>query len=182
MAKANFQLPDGTTVAIEGTPEEIERILASYSYPATTLGAPTPKKASSNRSVAAPRKPTPGPENHVDYARIVNLVKTCKEAEAIEEQILNRDSQADRTLLPLYIVHAYLHDAFGLTSGDISKITTDLSIPISQPNASRTLAGTASRYVIGNKIKKKGQVVRYKLHRRGLDYVKSVIADSAHEN
>ena len=121
-------------------------------------------------------------EDSIDYTQIVNLVKTCEEAEAIEKQILNRDSQVDRTLLPLYIVHEYLDNAFALTSGEIGKITTDLGIPISQPNASRTLAGTASRYVIGDKIKKKGQAVRYKLHRRGVDYIKSVIGGSGNEN
>jgi len=182
MAKANIQLPDGTTVVIDGTVEEIEKILRVYGQSAKpSKPSPASKKSSTKGALAAPKLIAKS-EDSIDYTQIVNLVKTCEEAEAIEKQILNRDSQVDRTLLPLYIVHEYLDNAFALTSGEIGKITTDLGIPISQPNASRTLAGTASRYVIGDKIKKKGQAVRYKLHRRGVDYIKSVIGGSGNEN
>jgi hypothetical protein len=172
MAKALLTLPNGTVVQIDGTPEEVQQLLEFY-------GGPPPKK----RGRAAPRTKSPqekapkkeaSPET-VDYAEIVNLVKDCDEAQAIEEHILDRSSQVDRTLLPLYIVYEYLENKFGLTSGEVSKVTTDLGIPISQPNASRTLAGTASRYVIGDKVKKKGQTVRYKLSRRGVKYLKAVL-------
>jgi len=110
---------------------------------------------------------------------IITLIKDCDEAEAIETQILDRVAQVDRTLLPLYIVHEYLGDAVGLTSGDVNKITTNLGIPISRPNASSTLSGTASKYVIGDKVKVKGRPVRYKLSRRGVQYLKQVLAGSA---
>jgi hypothetical protein len=182
MAKANIQLPDGTTVVIDGTIEEIEKILRVYGQPSEqSTPAPAQKKSSARGTLVSP-KSVSKLEDTINFSQIVNLVKTCEEAEAIEIQILNRDSQVDRTLLPLYIVHEYLDNAFALTSGEIGKITTDLGIPISQPNASRTLAGTASRYVIGDKIKKKGQAVRYKLHRRGIDYIKSVISGAENEN
>lgn len=75
--------------------------------------------------------------------------------------------------------HEHLNNAFGLTSGEVAKITTDLGIPISQPNASRTLSGTASKYVIGDKVKMKGQPVRYKLSRRGVKYIQEVLAGNA---
>jgi hypothetical protein len=182
MAKANIQLPNGTTVVIDGTIEEIEKILHIYGQPTEPPKPPPARKKSNAKATLVSPNQIPKPEDSIDYAQIVNLVKTCEEAEAIEKQILNRDSQVDRTLLPLYIVYEYLDNAFALTSGEIGKITTDLGIPISQPNASRTLTGTASRYVIGDKIKKKGQAVRYKLHRRGVDYMKSVIGGAGNEN
>jgi hypothetical protein len=61
----------------------------------------------------------------------------------------------------------------------VKKITTELGIPISQPNASRTLSGTASKYVIGDKVRVKGQPVRYKLSRRGVKYMKEVLAGNS---
>ena len=61
----------------------------------------------------------------------------------------------------------------------MSKITTDLGIPISQSNASTTLSGTASKYVIGDKVKVRGKAVRYKLSRRGVKYMKEVLAGNA---
>ena len=97
-------------------------------------------------------------------------------------EILDRASQVDRTLLPLYLVHEHLGNAFGLSSGDVSKITTDLGVPVSQPNASKTLSGTAAKYVIGDKVRKRGQLVRYKLSRRGVQYLQTVIGGKTHAN
>ena len=104
------------------------------------------------------------------------MIKTCDEAEAMEKEIFDRTSQVNRILLSLYVVHEHLDNAFGLTSGEISKITTELGIPISQPNASSSLSGTASRYVVGSNVRRKGRAVRYKIHRRGVQYFKTVLA------
>ncbi len=172
MAKAFLTLPNGTVVDIDGTIEEVRQLLDFYGGQTAKKGERVAPRTKSPQK-KAPKKEAPA--ETVDYAEIVNLVKDCDEAQAIEEHILDRSSQVDRTLLPVYIVHEYLGNKFGLTSGDVSKVTTDLGIPISQPNASRTLAGTASRYVIGDKVKKKGQAVRYKLSRRGVKYLKAVL-------
>lgn len=183
MAKASLKLPSGTVVTLEGTPEEVKRLLELYS--GSEKGQPKPTEAgrtrrprqakTDGRRAATERKKDGKP----DLSEIVTLIKDCDEAEAIEKQILDRTAQVDRTLLALFVVHEYLDNAFGLTSGEINKITTDLGIPISQPNASRTLSGSASKYVIGDKVKKKGSPVRYKLSRRGVKYMKEVLAGSA---
>ena len=106
----------------------------------------------------------------------MNEVKSCDEAEAIETRILDKSSQVDRTLLPLYIVYEYFENKHALSSGDINRVTTQLSVPVSQPNASSTLSGTASKYVMGDIVRTKGSRVRYKLNRRGVKYLKSVIS------
>lgn len=180
MAKASLKIPNGPVITLEGTHEEVKHLLELYSgkeQPAiksapldhgpkrSRAGATTAKSSGSNTS-----------DERRDLNQIVTLAKDCEEAQTIEEQVLDRTAQVDRTLLPLYIVHEYLDNAFGLTSGEVKKITTDLGIPISQPNASRTLSGTASKYVIGDKVKVKGQAVRYKLSRRGVKYMKEVLA------
>lgn len=192
MAKASLTLPNGTVVQIEGTVEEVQALLAHYgsgtapSHTSTSgkSAVPTPRK---RRGSTAPSKPVPSGESAdggstLNLAEIVNLTKTCDEAEDIEAKILDRASQVDRTLLPLYFVHEQLRNQFGLSSGDVSKITTDLGVPISTANASSTLSVTAAKYVIGDKVRKKGQAVRYKLSRRGVQYMKAVIAGKADEN
>jgi hypothetical protein len=175
MAKATIERPDGGLITIEGTAEEVEQLLSFYSLTEKPTAAPQ-----------AGAKPIPTQKSkgsaQPDHAGIVNLVKTCDEAEAIEASILDRDSQVDRTLLALYIVHEYLGNAFGLSSGDINKITSDLGIPISTPHASHALSGPASRYVIGDKMRKRGRKVRYKLHRRGVEYLKSVLQGATDED
>jgi hypothetical protein len=157
-------------VTIDGNSDEIKALLEYYAgsaqrtsaaqKTAVTKSAPATKSSSAEHSIT----------------EIVNQVKNSKEAESIELHILNKQSQVDRTLLPLYIVHEYLDNAMGLTSGDISRITSELGIPISTANASGTLSGTASRYVVGNRLRKQGQPVHYKLSLRGVTYLKSVIS------
>jgi hypothetical protein len=179
MARASLKLPNGTVVTLEGTPEEVKHLLEHYGGE----GRPAPKSARrqhSSRNAPTAGTRTKSPEGRSDRTpylnEIVTFTKDCDEAEAIEKQILDRPAQVNRTLLPLYIVHEHLDNAFGLTSGDVKKVTTNLGIPISQPNASRALSGTASKYVIGDKVKVKGQAVRYKLSRRGIKYMKEVLA------
>lgn len=185
MAKATLVLTNGTTVTLEGDPDEVHRLLQLYGEAAPAGGTgPRSKKARPKRSTGAPDVKTPASkqrEEGVDHSGIINLIKTCDEAEDIERQILDRTGMVNRTLLPLYIVHEHLDNAFGLTSGDVKKITTDLGIPVSQSNASTTLSKTAARYVIGDTVRKKGVPVRYKLSRRGVQYLQGVIAGTSNE-
>lgn len=182
MARATLKLANGTVVTLEGTPEEVQRLLELYGGETQPASKSAARHGGGKRARARARSAKSSDEaqsGKLDLTEIVNLVKDCPEAEAIETQILVRTSQVDRTLLPLYIVHEHLDNAFGLTSGEISKITKDLGIPISQPAASRTLSGTASKYVIGDGVKVKGRPVRYKLSRRGVKYLKEVLAGSS---
>lgn len=185
MTKATFTLANGTKVEIEGSAEEIQELLSFYSGDrAPPQGSPpTGKKPRTIRSrddVSQPDSDETEPGSQL--AQIVNLIKSCDEAELIETSILDRSSQVDRTLLPLYIVHKHLGEGKGLTSGEVSKVTTDLGVPISGPNASRTLSGSASKYVMSDTVRRKGQRVRYVLNRRGVQYLESVIAGAGDEN
>jgi hypothetical protein len=114
-----------------------------------------------------------------NLSQIVNLAKNCDESESIGRYILDKTSQLDRTLLPLYIIHENLDNEFGLTSGEIAKITKGLSVPVHISNVSKTLTGLAARYVVSDTLPKKGQAVRYKLPRRGLQYLQSVLTPKA---
>jgi len=180
MAKASLKLPSGTTVAIEGSPEEVHQILEFYGA-GSSVGAggrQRPKKQKvQKRAEARVKKEKPG-EHEVNLTEIVNLVKNCDEAESIETEILDRTSQVNRVLLPLYVVHEHMENDFGLTTGEVSKISTDLGIPISQANVAHAVAGTASRYVISDQVRKRGRPVRYKLSRRGVKYLKDVLKGS----
>lgn len=185
MVKANLKLPNGTTVEIDGSTVEVEQLLRMYAG-GVPSNPDTPEKASAKPKRARSKSPTGGDsrgENgaSADITAIVNHIKECDEAEAIEERILDRTSQVDRTLLPLYVVHEYMGNRVGLTSGEINKVTTELSVPITQPAASRTLSGTAAKYVIADGTRKRGKPLRYKLSRRGQKYVKSVLAGQADE-
>lgn len=185
MAKATITLPNGTVVQVEGSAAEVRQLLEFYGS-SSGKGIPASEDRVANRKrrrrMPASERASPVVEKSAaDLAAIVNLVKNCEEAESIEKHILDRSSQVDRTLLPLYIVHEELQNAHGLTSGEVSKVTTDLGVPVSVANASRTLSGTAAKYVMGDRVRKPGHPVRYKLSRRGLQYMQSVIAGKSDE-
>ena len=189
MAKASLTLSNGTVVQIEGTTEEVRDLLQFYEE-GTGHKPPRSRKPASHGKASKPgRSPAPrrqpageAGDSAPNLPEIVTLAKNCDEAEKIERQILDRAVTIDCTLLPLYIVHEHLENAFGLSSGEVSKITTDLGVPVSQPNASKTFSGTAAKYVIGDKVRKKGQMVRYKLSRRGLHYIQAAIRGNSDGN
>lgn len=184
MPKASIKLPDGTSVVIDGSPEEVAKLLALYGGAASKEGArsPNPPKQPKKESSSGKREKLAknnSAANNVDLASIIEKIKNCDEAENIEIEILDKTGQVNRILLPLFIVHKYMDNEFSMTSGEVSQITTDLGIPVQQPNVSRTLSGTASKYVIGDKVRKKGQAVRYKLSRRGVQYFNKVLNGEA---
>lgn len=174
MAKASLKLSNGTAVEIEGSPEEVRQLLELYGggKPQVGIGVKLRRRETVAKEKAGKKDIA---KEQIDLFEIVNLVKNCDEAEAIETQILDRVSQVNRALLPLYIVHESMGNEFSLTTGEISKITTDLGIPMRQPNIARTLSGSARGYVIGDKVRSKGQIVRYKLSRRGVKYLKEIL-------
>lgn len=174
MAKASLRLPNGTNVTVEGTPEEIQKLISFYGGATTDSTLNTRERPRQPRSKKI-ESATPNSQEEPDITKIVNFVKDSDESESIEKHILDRISVVDRTLLPLYIIHQHLGNSVGLTSGDINKVTSELGIPIATPNISNTLSGSASRYVMSDKTRKRGVPVRYKLSRRGLQYMKSVI-------
>lgn len=180
MAKANLTLPNGTKVEIEGTPEEVKVLLELYSGSETRKGSSTPSKGRRRpvRTAREKKSTSDHDKQRVDLSEIINLIKSCDEAELIETKILDRISLVDRTLLPMFVINQHLDNAHHLTSGDIAKITTDLGIPISIANVSKTLSNTASKYVVGDKVRKMGRAVGYKLSRRGVQYMKDVLEGS----
>lgn len=127
MAKATLTLPGGAVVNLEGTPEEVRRLLELYSGQASAPAAETPRKRRGARVLRKVKRSASAQQpDGPDLNEIVNLVKNCDEAEAIEKNILDRASAVDRVLLPLYVVHEHQANRLGLTSGEISRITTEL--------------------------------------------------------
>ena len=184
MAKASLKLPNGTEVQIEGSTDEVRELLNFYSGPPSSP-PPAPghvPRPSGGRKLKRSAVPTQKEGTGADISQVVTLIKDCEEAEAIEERILDRSSQVDRTLLPLYIVSKYMGSNTALSSGDINKVTTELGVPVSTPNVSTTLSSTAARYVIGDSVRRRGQAVRYKLSRRGVQYIEAVINGTPDED
>ena len=177
MPKATVKLTNGTVIEIDGSQEEVQKLLQIYGAEVQKQKMMPPKKQSNvaTKLTKASSSTTSRPTDE-DFTEIVNLVKTCDEAEAIGAQILDRTSEVNRVLLPLYIINQYMDDVFGLTTVEIGTITTELGIRVFRQNALRALTTTGSRYVISDRVRKKGQATRYKINRRGVQYIKEVFS------
>ncbi|MGD0264740.1 MAG: hypothetical protein ABSD47_07250 [Candidatus Methylomirabilota bacterium] len=172
MPKATVRLASGAVVNIEGTASEIKELLSLYGEPLRERRAVS--KAHALRQ-ASSKVPPADEKRDMSITEIVKHIKDCDEADDIETRILDTTSQVNRILLPLFVVQKHMRSKQALTTGDISAITKDLGIPIHIANVSNALKGSAARYVIGDKVRRKGQPVRYMLSRRGIKYLENVI-------
>jgi hypothetical protein len=175
MLKATITLQNGTLVEIEGTPEEVQKLLQFYGDQTATKSSPQRQHKVKSSHIGDSTRVGNGIPTEEDLATIVNTIKTCDEAQEIRAQILDRTIEVNRVLLPLYIMNQYMADAFGLTTGEIETITIDLGIKVFKQNALRVFTRTGSDYVIGDRVRKSGQVTRYKLNRRGVQYIKETL-------
>jgi hypothetical protein len=69
MPKASWVLPDGTSVQIEGTEEEVSRLLARLSDDSPEAGGVGGRKQRTTRRTAAQRKAPRKPKGPADYVR-----------------------------------------------------------------------------------------------------------------
>lgn len=179
MATSKIVLPNGTIITIDGKPEEIKTVLSFYNHSSKEI-EPTKKKR--NNSAKQRQSIKVSDDSGTDAVmEIVTSIKESDDAENIETNVLDRPSQIDRILLPLYINQKYLENRHFLTTGEIAKVLAELGVPISVPNVSNGMTTSASKYVVGDKARKKGQAVKYKLSRRGFQYMSAVVGGSGHD-
>jgi hypothetical protein len=155
-------------------PDDEEQITGS----GANSGIQDRARSESKRKPSKKEVDASGPKQGAPLHEIANAVKSCEAAEDIEKNVLDRTSQVNRTLLPLYVLKKFMKSDQGLTSGEVASVTKELGVPIAPPNVSNTLSGTAAKYVMGDATRKKGQAVRYRLNRRGERYMAEVIGGS----
>jgi hypothetical protein len=172
MPKATLTLSSGTLVTIEGTAEEVSRLLELHEVT-------EPRKFQNATSAEASGESKDQKDQHVpSFALhdIVNLVRDCDEAERIETRVLDGRSQVDRTLLPLHIVHKHLGDRFPLAASEIAEICKQLGVPVALENVAKMLRGPASKFVM---IESGGPPKRFKINRRGAEYFSSLLSEES---
>ncbi len=178
MVKSTIKLADGTVVTVEGSPEELKKVLAIYHD--RDSGIQTEKhtekgtaKSKKSRKIA---KAELSDGNKKDYiVALINAIKNSNDVDEIESKILDKASQVDKVLLPLFIVSREFDNKFSLTSGDIYKVLKELGISMALPNVSRTLKKRAVKYVIADKVTKKGESTPYKISRKGEQYISGIL-------
>lgn len=175
MAKSVIALPNGTTVTVEGSVEEVAQVLSFYndreSVMIPTSGVVSQKSSiKKNVTKLSKIKSNEG----VDILTLVNATKDSENFEQIEQNILDKASQVDRVLLPLYIAGEKSEKSPALTSNDIYLFLKEFGINMALPNISNTLSGTATKYVMGDSTRKQGTSTGYKISRRGCQYIEQI--------
>lgn len=174
MAEAKIKLPNGTEVAISGSPEEIATLMALYDGSGSTRAAKTPSKATKleAQTEGSDHKPT------IDLTSIINTINDCDEAELIEKKVLDNPDVVSRILMCLYVNEKYFGSEPPMTTGEISKVLKQLGVPIATANVSTAISRKANSYVMFDGIRTKGAVVRYSLNRRGIQYFEGLLSDT----
>ena len=176
MTEAKIELPDGTIIEIKGSTDAVKDIVDHVSSGRGAKESKKPEKKAKSKADAAAKDDPKKRAQEDDLAEIVNVIKTCDEADDIEKNVLDNGSEADRALLPLYIVKMYFDNRFPLSTVEISTIVTEFSVSMRRQNALRALKGAGASYVITDGIRKRGVPTLFRLNRRGEKHLKEVIA------
>lgn len=147
MAKSTIKLPNGTVITVEGTTSEVSRVLGGYV---------SKERPATGKKPASGAKSSGDTGGSVNILELVNAAKNADDFEQIEKKILDGASQVDRVLLPLFLSEREFEGVHKLTSNDIYKFLKEFGVNMALPNISRTLSGTAQKYVMGDKTRKKG--------------------------
>jgi hypothetical protein len=168
-------------VTVEGLRKDVQNLLDYYSntHPSNPISPKDQRKIVTKPAHKAAEFESSADISPDTLIKIVNLIRSCPEADVIEKNILEaKSSEAVRVLLPLYIVHEYLENSFGLTTVEIGAITAELGnkVKVRRQNVLRAVKYSASKYVLGDRARKVGTGTRYTLSERGVQHIKSILA------
>lgn len=172
MAKSTIKLENGTTITVEGTVEEISKLLALYQKPTIVDNGNNGQQEDGDLIDAK----SASKHEFLDIVKLVNATKDSNDLEQIEKNILDKAGQVDRVLLPLFIADRKFGSEISLSSNDIYKFLKEFGISMALPNISNTLSSSASRYVIADSTRRKGASIGYKISRKGKQHLEQVLA------
>ncbi len=129
-----------------------------------------------NLSLKKGKKKTPLPEPlSEDFIMdIVNKIKDCKESDKIESQILDKNKEEGRILLPYYVSYKYFSNRC-LTTVDIEKTTGELGVKIKESNTANKIKESLLKYLDSASRREKGKPTFYKLNRKGIKHFEEIL-------
>lgn len=173
MAEATIKLENGTTITVSGSAEEIARVAMLYG--GTSKSVAKPARNAQSRATEQ-TKPADKPEGEVDLSLIANTINDCDESEALEEHVLDDADTVNKVVMCLYVNDKYFNSKPALTTGEISKILSQLGISVSTSSVSLAISRKAKSFVMQDSVPKKGAIIRYWINRRGKQYFEEVLS------
>jgi hypothetical protein len=171
MIKSTIKLENGTLITVEGSVEDVAKLMSIYGKPSVSSIAMV-----SDDFSPAKKEPPSVKEDKIETINLVNATKDADDYTEIEKNILDKASQVDRVLLPIFIAERKFGADISLTSNDIYKYLKEFGINMALPNVSKTLSGPAKNYVMGNSVRKKGAATSYRISRKGKQYIDQILS------
>lgn len=171
--KSTIKLENGTIVTIEGSVEEVAKLMSVYGKPQSSVisgGQAEPVSPKKKETILEKT------EEKIDTISLVNATKDADDYDQIEKNILDKASQVDRVMLPLFIAERSFGNEATLTSNDVYKFLKEFGINMALPNISKTLSGQAKNYVMGDSVRKRGATTAYRISRKGKQYIEQILS------
>src|SRR5215216_3265353 len=88
--KVSFELPSETSITLEGTPEDLQNLLDKADSSGGAISSSIQKPAKNGKPPNGAKQDVRSVSSQVapDILKIVNIAKSCPEAEAIEKKIV----------------------------------------------------------------------------------------------
>jgi hypothetical protein len=106
-------------------------------------------------------------EPSVDVASFVEFIKDSDKFPQVEKNVLKKKSQLARIIMVLYFIKDFTDNPC-LSTGQIATITDQLNVRIKYQNVGKLIKAN-QKYFTGQKVRKPGAVVPYKLNRQGIE-------------
>lgn len=108
-------------------------------------------------------------------ADIVASVSDADNYEDIGKYVLDRPNRTARILMCYYFAHKHPTDP-ALTSTNVERITKQLGIGIAAPNVAKVIRRGVSKYLMADRVRKRGFAVHYKINRRGIAIFEKIVS------
>jgi hypothetical protein len=144
--------------------------------------APGKNGGSQRRSRRKKSAPTEGQirtgDDQVADAVLTQIIASVNDADNyddIAKYVLDRADRTARILMCYYFAHQHTTDP-AMTTTDVERITSQLGVKIAQPNVAKVIREGAGRYLTADRVRRRGQAVRYKINRRGIAAFEEAVA------
>jgi hypothetical protein len=107
-------------------------------------------------------------------AEIIASINDAENYEDLGKYVLDKADRTARILMCYYFAHKHGGDA-ALTSTHIERITAQLGVKIAAANVAKVIRESASQYLAGDRVRKQGFAVHYKINRRGIAVFEKMI-------
>jgi hypothetical protein len=173
MAKAKIELNTGTIITIDGSADEINTVIKAVDHKQPHTDKKEPPAKTKNKKTATKKLVKDESESKNIIKDITALIHDSAEFQSIENNILDKKDRIAKILL----CFKFANDLEAtLTSSQVELITDQLGIKIASANIAKVIRLNAKKYLSGDKVRKQGNRINYRINRAGLKRYNEILS------